>query len=91
MRRLRPLLAALPKHVKGRLRAGRCCVMLGELHAAVSHYEVAFADEKPPTPVEGLKLRWTPPMADVDPERRTIMGPGRPPAPRRLHSHAPLP
>ena len=75
MRRLRPLLASCPRHVKGRLRAGRCCVMLGELHAAVGHYEVAFNVEKPRTPAEGLKLRWTAPMADVDPERRTIVGP----------------
>ena len=75
MRRLAPLLSACPRHVRGRLRAGRCCVMLGELRAALTHYEVAFDVEKPKTPKDGLKLRWAPPTADVDPERRKLLGP----------------
>ena len=73
MRRLRPLLAALPRHVKGRLRAGRCCIMLGELQAAVGHFEVAYCVEKPATPVGGVQLRWAPPMADH--ERRRLVAP----------------
>ena len=73
MRRLRPLLAALPRHVKGRLRAGRCCIMLGELQAAVGHFEVAYSVEKPATPVGGVQLRWAPPMADH--ERRRLVAP----------------
>ena len=66
MLRLRPVLAAYPKHAKARLRAGRCCVMLGQLQAAHGHFEVALAVEKPSTPSEGLKLRWAPPKDPAD-------------------------
>jgi tetratricopeptide (TPR) repeat protein len=82
LRRLRPVLAALPTHVKARLRAGRCCVMLGELTAAQTHYEVALRAEKPPTPKEGVREahrlqptrteppRPVPPHPDPHPEAR---------------------
>jgi tetratricopeptide (TPR) repeat protein len=74
LKRLQRLLAARPTHVKGRLRAGRCCVMLGQLHAALTHYEVAYDQEKPKTPAAGLQLRYTPPTA-CDAERKLLMGP----------------
>ena len=74
MLRLRPLLAAYPGHVKGRLRAGRACVMRGELRAAVTHYEVALAQEKPKTPAAGLQLRYTAPEQPTA-ERKQLMGP----------------
>lgn len=79
MLRLKPLLAALPRHVKGRLRAGKCCVMLGRLQEAVTHYEVALREEKPQLPASGLQLRYAPPVTgsggEADPERRRLTGP----------------
>ncbi len=76
LRRLRPLLSALPRHTKARLRAGRCCVMLGELQAAIAHYEAALRSERdamaPST--KPFELRYAPPKADAG-ERLTLMGP----------------
>jgi len=40
------LLTNHPNHIKGRLRAGRCCVMLARLEAALEHFEAAEAAAK---------------------------------------------
>ena len=73
--RLRPVLSALPKHVKARLRAGRCCVLLGELNQAITHYEVALRAEKPEAPKEGIQLRYTPPInpATGNPDKQLLL------------------
>ena len=75
MQHLRPLLASAPQHVKGRLRAGRCCVLLGRLREAETHYEVAYRLEKPKLPEGGLQLRYTAPADDRDERRGLLTGP----------------
>ena len=71
MRRIQPLLAEFPTDVKARLRAGRCCIMLGELRAAETHFDLALRAERPSQPSQGFQLRWVPPK---DPERGATSG-----------------
>ena len=47
MVRLRAALTYEPLHTKARLRAGRCCIMLGELDAAEAHFETVLRAERP--------------------------------------------
>ena len=75
MLHLRTLLAASPSHVKGRLRAGRSCVLLGLLREAETHYEVVYRLEKPKIGAEGLQLRYTAPADDRDERRGLLKGP----------------
>ncbi|KAL1496149.1 hypothetical protein AB1Y20_014768 [Prymnesium parvum] len=59
--RLAPLLQRQPGHVKARLRAGRASIMLGQLHAALTHYEAAFSVVKPKGPIQ---LRYAAPREE---------------------------
>jgi tetratricopeptide (TPR) repeat protein len=82
--RLRPLLAAMPSHSKAQIRAGRCCVMLGELRSALAHYEAALRAERDAaaaaakaaagTKQQPFRLAYVAPRAESD-ERLKLMGP----------------
>ena len=73
---LRPLLAACPQHVKGRLRAGRCCLLLGRLRESQTHYDVAYRLEKPRlASTSGLQLSYAAPSDERDERRGLLQGP----------------
>lgn len=76
--RLKPLLEAIPRHSKALVRAGRCCIMLGELQAALIHYGTALHVERDAaSAISGnapVRLAYAEPRAASD-ERLKIMGP----------------
>ena len=57
--RLQAALRADSTHAKARLRAGRCCVMLGALDAAHEHYTVALQGERRAAGASSAP-RWAP-------------------------------